>query len=354
MTAAVLRDIFRQRWQTKFEELKQFFFAHGHSRPTREQAGDPLYAWLSTQRMMWRKGLLGPDRVRLLNGLEFVWYCGGQRYCWRELYAQLEAYYQYHGHSRVPYKLYKERDPEYGYLAMWVHCLRVQRRVGSLNQQKIEALEYLEFDWGTAGTGHMPWRTMFLRLQSFQARYGHCNVQRQDDERLYHWCLNQRACYHGQRPGCRLSDTQIRLLEGIGFPWQRKISWDEGLRLLAVFAQQHGHGLVPTVYPPEPRLAVFAMAQRVQYRKNRLTDAQIEALERYGLSLTEGKPVWRDGVRRYRQFIQQYGIYMVPTTYTKDPLLVKWFRLAMKNLKAGTLSALHRAELQALGHPLRA
>lgn len=354
MTTANLREIFQRRWQTKFEELKQFFFAHGHSRPTREQAGEALYAWISAQRMMWRKKLLSADRIRLLNGLEFVWYCGGQRYCWRELYAQLEAYYEHHGNCRVSYQYYRDRDPEYGYLAMWVHCLRMQRRRGYLDQAKIEALDALDFYWGRDGVRPLPWRTMFLRLQSFQARYGHCNVQLKDDPRLHYWCTNQRASYCGHHPERKLSDTQIRLLEGLGFEWRRKITWEEGIGMLAVFFEEHGHGLVPTVYPREPRLATFVLTMRAQYRKNRLTDAQLDLLERYGFPLAERKATWRDGIRRYRQFILQHGLYQVPTTYCKDPLLAKWFRRVMEKIQEGSLTALHRAELQALGHPLMA
>ena len=346
------RNTFRQhyahQWEARFQELLQFFYENGHTRVTSSNGGASLSNWVATQRTLKRKGLLREDRERKLNGVEFVWYCGGQRFCWEELYQQLKWYHEYHGDCSVNYELYRERDPEYGYLAMWVHCLRMQHRRGSLGAGKILALEELDFNWGQKGSHQVPWDEMYLQACRYKNEHGHLNVRQNQDLRLFHWLANQRSAYRGTLKSRLLTEERIALLEAIGMQWRHRLTFDEGLQELAVFREQHGHGLVPAVYPEQPLLALFARSMRLGYKRHRLASWQIDALEDLGLPLVSKKPTWSDGLRRFERYARTTGKSQVDQSYSKDGALLLWDKYVGQRLNR--LSKQQASALRSVGY----
>ncbi len=342
---------YAQQWEDQFQTLLAFFYTHSHTRVVRTTGGDRLYNWVQTQRHMKRKGLLSAEREARLNSVEFVWYCGGQRYCWAELYQQLAWYHEAHGDCLVNYEHYRDRDAEYGYLALWVHCLRIQHRRGGLGDGKFQALEALDFHWGQSGPQQRPWLEMYGQLCQYKAANGHLNVRQTEDLRLFHWTQNQRSTYKGHKKGQHLSTERIQMLEALGFRWEQKLKFDEGLRALALFRETHGHGLVPAAYPAQPLLAQFVENCRVAYKRGRLTDWQIDALEEMGCPVALGKLYWTDALRRYARFLRETGSVRVPADYERDRLLAMWYQRLVRRIKRGGVPEARRRELRILGFP---
>jgi hypothetical protein len=61
-------------WHAYYGALKRFRSARGHSNVPRRSAEDPKLArWVSYQRQLHKSGRLSPDRIALLESIEFAW-----------------------------------------------------------------------------------------------------------------------------------------------------------------------------------------------------------------------------------------------------------------------------------------
>jgi len=115
------------------------------------------------------------------------------------------------------------------------------------------------------------WRTRFEELVQFQREYGHCCVPSHwpQNAPLAQWVKRQRSQYKLKREGkhCNMTDERERSLTQLGFVWDsHAIFWDERLRELQLFRQTHGHSNVPTKYPENQQLAIWAKCQRRQFK----------------------------------------------------------------------------------------
>ena len=61
---------------------------------------------------------------------------------WEERFAELVAYQTQHGHCRVSFGY-----PENPALGLWVSTQRVEKRAGTLSEERIARLDALEFVW---------------------------------------------------------------------------------------------------------------------------------------------------------------------------------------------------------------
>ncbi|MBV8878666.1 MAG: helicase associated domain-containing protein [Planctomycetaceae bacterium] len=137
-------------WRRHYEALAAFRAAQGHAEiPRRFPENRALARWVSHQRNLRNRGLLRPDRVALLESLQFSW--SGQETlavlrasAWESGYSRLEAYRLAHGDCNVPARW--EQDPALG---RWVAAQRTLRRQGRLEAARSRRLTQLGFDWRT-------------------------------------------------------------------------------------------------------------------------------------------------------------------------------------------------------------
>jgi hypothetical protein len=121
----------------------------------------------------------------------------------------VRAFRETHGHCRIPANY--ARNPRLG---RWVAAQRYARKVGTLSDAEVKALDRLGFLWSPADEA---WDAMFGALQAFVKKHGHCNVSRHGPagEKLINWVQNQR---HRRKAG-KLSPARVRKLEALGFVW---------------------------------------------------------------------------------------------------------------------------------------
>mmetsp|Transcript_17624 Transcript_17624/g.48742 ORF Transcript_17624/g.48742 Transcript_17624/m.48742 type:complete len:379 (+) Transcript_17624:639-1775(+) len=106
------------------------------------------------------------------------------------------------------------------------------------------------------------WEQNYLRLLRFYQKHGHSNVLRSDpDKQLSGWVKRQRNNLKDQK----LSESQIRRLNNLGFVWNRlEGAWYDKYDLLVEYASKNGSCEVPTKY--NRSLAEWTQRQRREYR----------------------------------------------------------------------------------------
>jgi hypothetical protein len=144
------------KWKQRFEELEAFKAQHGHCTvPVRDTKNKSLGVWVSTQRTMHRKmrqgqeSYLNPERIQLLSGLGFKFVVAPTPVLpWNERLEQLFHFHREHGHCNVPQK-YETKTG----LGAFVLELRRKYRQGKLSDEKIQAVESLDFQWSLRKRG---------------------------------------------------------------------------------------------------------------------------------------------------------------------------------------------------------
>jgi hypothetical protein len=219
-------------WNHAYYQLHQYHRQHGRCElPAHDKAYHKLAAWVAQQRALQQRGKLPPERQAALDALGLAWPAEdeaeeetsrspGHEARWRLRYAELVAFQQAHGHTRVSRSAGASDT-----LCNWRHIQRLWRRNGILQPERIALLDAIGFEWqepesfgrtrGERNEHH--WEQMFQQLVQFKARFGHCRVVAKWHENpdLGKWVGRQRTAHGSQelRP-----DRQARL-EALGFTW---------------------------------------------------------------------------------------------------------------------------------------
>mmetsp|Transcript_23137 Transcript_23137/g.35097 ORF Transcript_23137/g.35097 Transcript_23137/m.35097 type:complete len:464 (+) Transcript_23137:87-1478(+) len=151
------------------------------------------------------------------------------------------------------------------------------------------------------------WMEIFVQLQAFKAKFGHCNVTRRDPTYLAlgHWVQRQRKNYmyhckgrnHSSGAKPTITPERIRLLNEVGIEWSRISgpvkTWNERLEQLKEYKAKQGNTRVPQACHDPPGLGHWVQSQRKAYswhigkrqkpkdkdNAHHITEEQIEKLE---------------------------------------------------------------------------
>jgi hypothetical protein len=99
-----------------------------------------LARWVMTQRQMYRKGKLSPDRIQRLEAIGFVW-CR-QEHAWNEMYQRLVKYKKVYRDCNVMSGL--QSDPQ---LSSWVVKQRYLKSKGLLKDERVRKLKGVGMKW---------------------------------------------------------------------------------------------------------------------------------------------------------------------------------------------------------------
>jgi hypothetical protein len=139
------------------------------------------------------------------------------------------------------------------------------------------------------------WNERFQDLCQFRQEYGYCCVPSHwpKNPPLAQWVKRQRYQYKIKNEGQHSTMTEDRekLLEQLGFVWDSHSAlWEERLNELHAYRDIHGHCNVPSKYPENPQLTVWAKCQRRQFKlfctegskRSNMTLERISKLARVG------------------------------------------------------------------------
>ena len=287
-------------WEANFEKLVQFKESHGHCQVPSNYSVDgvKLGTWVHRQRQRYRNNLTGrnspmsQEQIDQLNSVGFNWSIAGIR--WEGHFEKLVQFKELHGHCQVPSN-YSADDVNLG---TWVHNQRQRYRqylagkYSPMTQERIDQLNSVGFDWGTANTG---WEGHFQKLVQFKESHGHCRVPYNhsvDDVKLGIWVMDQRQCYRKNLKGRNspMSQERIDQLNSVGFDWgAASIGWEGHFEKLVQFKESHGHCRVPRNHSVDDvRLGMWVNNQRREYKNfmdgqySLMTEERIDALEYIG------------------------------------------------------------------------
>ena len=276
---------------------------------------------------------------------------GALRHPWEQRFKELEAFKRKHGHCNVPrsYPLNQQ-------LAYWVDKLRSSKRKGRLDKEMLRRLDELGFSWSLL---HRRFHRRDLDelvaiLTAFKKRHGHCNLiaaRESLDLDLVDWLKDVRK---SKKQG-RLDPRYVRQLERLGFVWRpREQNRQEMYSALLDYRKRYGNCRVPWQWRKNPRLAYWVGRMRAAKRRNKLTEAQIQQLDKIGFAWDfelpqEWKRIWEQRVKELKAFKRRHGHCNVPCNYPLNPALGHWVSSLRYKKKHGKLTEERVRLLHGLG-----
>lgn len=132
-------------WTTHLENLAQYRQRHPDRWPkAREEfpKGNRLGLWCHLQRCANKAGKLAPDRVKDLTRLGFLW--SVKDFNWERNFNLLKEYKKKVGKK---WPVVESTSPAGKRLAYWCSTQRLKRKIGKLDEEKIDRLDRLGFRW---------------------------------------------------------------------------------------------------------------------------------------------------------------------------------------------------------------
>ncbi len=247
-----------------------------------------LARWVGQQRQRRKKGMVAEVQIRLLDELGFTWQ-HRERGSWEDRYQDLLTFKAKYGHCNVPFA-YKETPK----LGAFVNSMRTKKANGDLNQQRIELLDGIGFQWAVKEFGNAEaWESRYAELTEFKATHGHCKVPHTWPENplLGRWVSQQRQ----QKKSDNLLPKREEMLNAIGFDWgftrdsggvNPKDLWALRFDQLVEFKKQNGHCIVPYNQPDNRQLGIWVSNQRSSRKQNKLKPERERLLNEIGFSWT--------------------------------------------------------------------
>lgn len=166
-----------------------------------------------------RQSSITPDRVKLLNDVEFAW--NAQEAAWVKHMTDLKHFKEQHKHCHVPLN-----DPTFPKLGLWVkeqrrhYTLMKQGKSSHMTEARCTELDSVGFCWDTH---EATWLERLNELRAYKTAQGHCIVPTcyPQNPKLGTWIHHQRRQYKKYKDGkpCHITAERIRALDSLGFVW---------------------------------------------------------------------------------------------------------------------------------------
>ena len=351
-------------WEGMFAQLKEFKERFGHCDVVTGWAENPMLAkWVMRQRGLHNSEELQPERQERLEQLGFRWHSDHTTVKWEVRLAELVAFKERFGHTRVPSR-WKENKP----LGHWRHVQREWRRKGILKPDRITLLDEIGFEWEEPdrfGATRVEkwanlWEGMFAQLEQFKERFGHCRVVTgwAENPMLAKWLHRQR----GHNNKGKLSPDRKQRLESLGVTWQSElptVKWEERFAELGAFKERFGHTCVPSTWKENRPLGNWVDAQRQFRRKGILRSDRIEKLETIGfdwaplgaVAQLKGKAyqaIWEKRFEELRAYKERFGHCHVQKRDAEFGSLGVWVQRQRRFGRLGQLDRERKDKLEAL------
>ena len=249
---------------------------------------------------------------------------------WEHYFSAASIYYAEHGDLNVP-----KRYTTPGGLSLGVWLI-TQRRVregliqGDLTQQQIARLDSIGMVWGNRK--EIAWQHGFEAAKKYHDTYGDLLVAGKyvDPEGypLGQWILKTRQ---QKLNGC-LKEERIAQLDEIGMVWSIfDAKWEKAYALAAAYYEENGNLNIPRSYVTAAgeRLGVWLANQQWSYPKGKLTEEQIERLNRIGMYWgNRNDRQWNQGYQEAKRYFEAHGDLKVPVNYVSPEgyALGKWVK----------------------------
>ena len=166
------------------------------------------------------------------------------------------------------------------------------------------------------------WEHYFSEASIYYAEHGNLNVPKlyttPGGLSLGVWLVTQRRVREGQIQG-NLIEQQIARLDSIGMVWSVfDAKWEMAYALAAAYYEENGNLNIPRFYVTATgeRRGQWVASQQWAYPKGKLTDEQVERLNRIGMYWgNRNDRQWNEGYQEAKRYFDAHGDLNVPADY---------------------------------------
>lgn len=175
-------DLDDHRWEENYAAAVQYYAAHGDlqiPRTLRTKSGASLGQWLDNMRQDRKNGkqtaYLTPQRIAALDAIGMRWDNDNERR-WAQAYAEARAFYEKHGHLRVPGKYVTESGIRLGVWLQAQKRARVNPKThAKLTPERIALLDGIGIEWETPDSSG-GWEYRYQLAAAYLQKHGTATV----------------------------------------------------------------------------------------------------------------------------------------------------------------------------------
>ena len=351
-------DPLEQRWDRAYAHAEAYYNQHQELNvPATYKCADgfALGKWLDQQRKNRADGKLSNRRYDKLCALGMVWDKGDS---WEKKYELAHAFFLEQGNLDLP--------PDYKADGIWLaNWLKEQRQIyignrpgKQLSEDQIQRLNAIGMEWGNRAKQRQQsaWDVQYAEARRFYEQYGHLNIPTDDcsasSKKLRRWLKRQRS-ESGRR---KLSDTQKKQLEAIGFQWSTD-SWEAGFDHARQYFLEHGRLDAPPDYVCEDgyKLGSWLSNQRTNLKKTdtyrHLSKEKKARLDTIGMVWNYKQAAWDEGYKHAEEYLKQLNGAAWKTTYVSPDgyKTGAWLQGQVRAKEKGKLSPKREKLLKKIG-----
>lgn len=250
-----LNDSLTASWDLMFTIAKKYYEDNGDldvpKRYITEQ-GFTLGSWLNTQRLV-RTGksmdILTDEQIAKLDSIGMRWE-SVRDLVWKRNFAAAKQYYQEHGDLLAPIGDVKYHGVLLGrWLAQLCSYRKNDLQSAYLTSERIEELDAIGMVWDVPDylwekKHNSTWEKSYLAAYEYKKKYGNLDIPvaytTGNGCKLGRWLRRQRD------KKAELSSVRKEKLDAIGMIWDTSDPWEEKIRLVEVYFEEHGDLNIPS------------------------------------------------------------------------------------------------------------
>ncbi len=235
---------------------------------------------------------------------------------WKERYGEYLKYLEDH----------QGKHPEVNHptLGGWISNQRVNKKNGTLSQERVDLLDEINFVWDKFET---KWMMMYGHVKEFFEANGHCLIP-STHPTFGIWVREQRRLYANGK----LGESRQKLLEDIDFPWDglKDHQWYMKFYKLREIYQNTGSSEVPTT----SALYSWSKEQRKTYKLGALEECRVVLLDSIEFRWESIRLDWDSRFASLKDHYQKFGVQQLERSND----LYVWVQRQRRNRKVGSLS----------------
>ena len=278
----------------------------------------------------------------LHNSFESAWEVVFESLCeYKEKYGVFPQYYDNYDGIR---------------LGTWCSMQRGFYRKGKLQQERIDKLNSIGFDWGSNDES---WQAAFEDIKIFKERHNRFPRKSdisEDDQYLFRWYVNQKNLY---RKGT-LPEERAEKLLSIGMELEaqyhcNRTDWYEMYARLKDFYEENNR------FPDSndknksediKNLFVWLCTQKANYKADKLDDEKVALLNEINFVWDSRQALWDETFELVRRYIEENGKAPSKKIKINGKAVGQWFVKQISEYEQGKLSDIRIAKLESLNVPL--
>jgi len=301
-------------WEYYYQELKKYFSENGHLN-IRQNDNSKLYGWC--RRQIKNKDRLTFDQKKMLDEIQFSFEKKKTRrpsltdkHTWNFNISKLEKFYAEYNHANVP-RTHPDKS-----LANFVARVKHLLRNSKLDTEKSDQLKKMGIFEVTMDS----WDVNINKLKAYKAEYGSVNVPiSYHDKSLANFVGRMKFLLKNDK----LDKVKQQLLIELGLDQISSDAWVMNFKKLKEFYLKNHHSSVPKDHN-DSSLYNWVLTQRTAYRKNKLSENQINDLHAVGFVFDPHDAQWHEMFQQLVEYKKKFGHTNVSQLDQDYQMLGRW------------------------------